>query len=133
IFRECEFIWDDNYMSTSVNCGISMYHVNGVSVQGCTFKDDRSGVISTRSTGITSYDAGYKVLGIDLNPGTYQNPNIDHYYDETDFVVSEFDNLKNGVEVRSGNTIFPVKVDHSKFENCETGVLVDAMDNVIVT
>ncbi|HTN17945.1 MAG TPA: T9SS type A sorting domain-containing protein, partial [Chitinophagaceae bacterium] len=125
---------DDNYKSPdNISCGISLFHVNGVMIQGCSFADNRTGTQAYRPDGIGSLDAGYTVVGIDLNPGTPSAPNVDHYYDETDYIVSTFSNLKNGIQAMSSNTLFPIKVDHAKFENCATGVLVDAMDNVVIT
>jgi len=132
-FSRCNFEWDNAFLSNSINCGISMFHVNGVTISGCNFVDNRTGTVTDRPNGITSIDAGYKVFGIDLNPGPISNPNIDHYYDETDFVVSTFTNLENGVNAMSMSALYPVTVDHSKFTNCEIGVLLDAMDNAAVT
>lgn len=133
IFNKCNFVWDDDYFHSSISCGISMYHVNGVSIRGCNFRDLRTGTVADRPNGITSIDAGYSVLGIDLNPGPWNNPNIDYYFDSTDFIIGTFENLENGVSLMSSNTTFPIKVDHTKFKNCNVGVLIDAMDQAIVT
>ncbi len=132
-FTKCTFVWDNNLIGSSANCGISMFHVNGVTIAGCTFSDNRTGSVASRPNGIGTLDAGFKVLGIDNNPGTILNPNIDHWYDETDFVISRFINLNKGIDAKSSNTTYPVKVDHTKFTNCNIGALVDAIDQAVIT
>ena len=134
-FTDCTFLWDDDYIGTSTASAITMYHVNGVQITGCDFLDERSGTGLSRPNGIFSHDAGYRVIGRYLGLGGFYPPTFvqDEHYSETNYDVNHFKNLKAGVHAMNSTTSFNIMVDHSKFENITNGVILDAVDNAVIT
>lgn len=134
-FTDCDFIWDENYISNTLAPAITMYHVNGVQVLGCHFIDNRDVDIAYRATGIYTIDAGFKVLGQYTGGGLYYPPNFPQHndYDETDYNVSYFNKLLYGIHAMNSSASFPITVDHTKFENNKYGILLDAVDNAVIT
>ncbi|MBI1838590.1 MAG: T9SS type A sorting domain-containing protein, partial [Flavobacteriia bacterium] len=129
----CEFIWSDSYVEgkNAPFPAITMYHVNGVQILGCTFSDDRTGILSNlnRAKGIVTIDASFKVLGRNL---LFNQP-VHTTYNETNYDVGIFRNLYKGIEASNSNSQATITVDHIKFENLLVGVEVRNMDNVIMT
>lgn len=135
LFQNCVFEWTDGYTAGNyINTAITMFHVNGVRLTGCDFVDHRvSGPTVTRTKGIGTLDAGFRVTGTDLNPGPVTNPNVDHYYDETDFDIGLFQNLAVGIEAENSSASYPITIDHVRFFNNEIGVELDAINLATVT
>ncbi|PWH86056.1 hypothetical protein DIT68_05735 [Brumimicrobium oceani] len=135
LFSNCEFLWDDEYediFGTDTYTGITMYDVNGVRIHGCDFIDNRTYIsnFNNRPTGILSIDASYRVAGKSL---TF-SPNTTHTeYNETDYDIGKFINLKEGVRASNSNSQATVIIDHIKFLNSRSGVILSAVDNSTVT
>lgn len=132
-FINCEFTWDDNFYNDKAEAGITMFHVNGVIINGCDFIDNRlsSTLLGNRAYGIYTIDAGYKVLGKYLRD--YISEDQDEYYSEVNYDVCHFKNLQNGVYAMNSNSQSSITVDHCKFEDMVNGVVVRAMDNAVIT
>ncbi len=131
-FTNCEFLWDNNYIGTTVYSAVKMNHVNGVRFAGCDFIDSRSDVPSlfNRPIGIFSIDAGYKVHGRNIGP---LNSPIHTEYSETNYDVGYFKNLRKGVYAMNANTPYSISVDHCKFEDITTGIHISSVDNALLT
>ena len=60
-FTNCDFVYDDNYnISTALRTHVTMWEVDGVKFNGCTFTDEMSNPVSN-SYAIYTIDAGYRV------------------------------------------------------------------------
>lgn len=136
-FDRCKFILDDNYQDNWVAPKVVMYDVNGVTFLGCEFNDTRiaPGAELTRTKGIVSLDAGYRVMGKNTaGPNNnFPSANQDEYYDETNYIVGSFKNLLYGVHAMSTTGLDAVIVDHCLFENDKNGILIDGIDNALIT
>lgn len=135
LFSNCEFIWDDDYENisgTDINPAITMYDIYGVRIQGCDFIDSRTYITNynDRPIGILSVDAGYRVIGRNLNIGVPSN-HIE--YDETGYDVGQFINLREGIRATNSNSQAHVIVDHCKFLNSNFGVILRGVDNSMIT
>ncbi len=134
-FVDCDFIWDDEFLEPNPAPAITMYHVNGVQIAGCDFMDERSVPASEKATGIFTLDAGFKVRGKYLGaPNPFPTTPL-HWYDElqTDYQHSYFKDLKYGIQAMNNNTSYSVLIDQSRFENNSYGILLDAIDDAIIT
>ncbi|MBI2258397.1 MAG: hypothetical protein HYU67_05810, partial [Flavobacteriia bacterium] len=130
---DCEFTWDDNFFRNDANCGISMYHVNGVRIYRSKFIDNRTNVSTwtNRPVGIGSIDAGYSVLGRYASPTLPQNQTQDAYFNPN-LPYCEFKNLEIGIDASNATSSFPFLVDNSQFENCGFGIYLSSHWNATV-
>lgn len=135
-FTNCDFIWDDYYFDSAPLAALTLYHVNGIIVKGCNFIDNRTNVTaSNRTIGIKSIDAGYKVIGEYIGTGSIYPLNFiqpDNFSD-IDYNVNHFKNLKCGLHAMNFGTFYNLFIDQSFFENNSYGVLIDAVDNAVIT
>jgi hypothetical protein len=131
-FLNCEFLWDDNLIGTVAHSAFDMNHINGVIITGCTIRDDRTTVINAhdRPYGVISLDAGYKITGRNIGP---LNSPIHHTYSETNYDVSYFKNLREGVYAMNALSQNSITVDHTKFEDMIYGIHLSSVDNAILT
>lgn len=128
-FDDCQFIKDDNIWGNTIVPHITMYDVYGVRIVGCDFFDNRTTGVIDRSYAIYSLDAGFKVLGKNLNWAG----GVDQSYDETDYDIGHFRNHKGGIYAMNANSNYAVTVDHCLFENCHQGIDLSLVDNAVIT
>ena len=128
-FENCQFIRDDNYFGNTLAPSITMYDVYGVRIVGCDFFDDRTTGVTDRSYAIYTLDAGYKVLGKNLN----WFGGIDDDYDETDYDIGKFRNHRGGIYAMNANSNYAITVDHCLFENLREGIHLSLVDNAVLT
>ncbi|UTW62549.1 T9SS type A sorting domain-containing protein [bacterium SCSIO 12741] len=127
-FDNCQFIWNDLYLGTTIGPAISMYNVNGVKVIGCDFEDSRTGNVD-RTTGIYTMDAGFLAVGKNLSLVATAHDN----FSELNYDICTFKNLKTGIFAMNSNTQNTLVIDHCKFEDCLEGVHLSVIDNPTVT
>jgi hypothetical protein len=65
-FKECEFLYDEKYPFSSVPLGITMWRVDGVTIEACVFENAIPHK-KHRGTAITSIGGSYKLHPICLN------------------------------------------------------------------
>ncbi|MCJ8291090.1 MAG: T9SS type A sorting domain-containing protein [Crocinitomicaceae bacterium] len=129
---DCRFIWNNSYIDESPEAGVIMYHVNGVTISGCDFLDNRLILdqFNFRPKGIFSLDAGYKVIA-----GLNQTSQAVHEIFETTggYDVNNFLNLEYGIHAMGANSASTITADHCKFQNVRHSISISAVDNAVLT
>ncbi|MFK8038785.1 MAG: T9SS type A sorting domain-containing protein [Crocinitomicaceae bacterium] len=130
-FTNCSFIWDNDFMKDCPQPAITMNGVLGVTLLGCIFDDQRTGIteIAKRAVGIFTIDAGYFVKGQSISGAYSTHP----YYNTSGFNVGKFINMYKGIENLTGGSLRPFIVDHVEFTNCHKGVIANRTDNAKIT
>jgi hypothetical protein len=131
IIQDCQFTWDDNFYQSQAEAGITMNHVNGVKIYRCSFIDNRTNVSNNedRPDGITTADAGYRLLGKTvvnqptIMPDMYFNENLQYCL---------FKNLNFGIRTYNFASNFTPFIDNCLFENCLHGIELSSVDNAII-
>jgi hypothetical protein len=131
IIQDCQFTWDDNFYQSQAEAGITMNHVNGVKIYRCSFIDNRTNVSNNedRPDGITTADAGYRLLGKTvvnqptIMPDLYFNENLQYCL---------FKNLNFGIRTYNFASNFTPFIDNCLFENCLHGIELSSVDNAII-
>lgn len=134
--KNCKFIWDNDFFENAPAPALTLYHVNGVLVKGCDFIDDRTNINSVdRAIGIKSIDAGYRVIGSYTGSGNIYPLNFQQSsnYTNVNYDVNHFKNLKYGIHAMNFGTFYNIFIDESFFENNSYGILLDAVDNAVIT
>lgn len=128
--RGCSFIVDDTYVGNPPFDQVTMFRVNGVTIQKCHFEDQRTSVmLENRLRGIRTLDASFRVLG-ECPVG---QPCDIHNFDEQYVTPTTFKNLSVGIHAQNAQTLSNAMIDRCHFDNVTTGVVVDAADNALVT
>ncbi|NRB49663.1 MAG: T9SS type A sorting domain-containing protein [Saprospiraceae bacterium] len=111
------FLITDNYRD---NCGsneafITMFAVDGVQIAGCSFQDQRNGIIAAADyrTGIKTFDASVRVIG-----NSSSGPNT-------------FENLHRGIELQdiSEDNPFVSHIEENVFRNNATAIRLENANN----
>ncbi len=128
-FENCNFITDSNFINTTVRDHVTLFKVYGVRFLNCDFADQRATVSANKGRGIFSMDAKYKVLGV----FTGNTATVIPYFDDSNYDVCTFTNLKSGIEILNSNSQNTVAVDHVLFTDCNFGVRISQVDNAMIT
>ena len=136
LLSNCEFIWDDDYEAlagTDIGPAITLCDIFGLRIQGCDFIDNRSYItkLNDRTVRVFSIDAGYRVIGRRFI-GSLLSPQPTEY-DETEYDVGQFINMREGIRATNSSSQANVIVDHCKFLNSHIGVNIRGVDNSMVT
>lgn len=121
-FYKCDFIIDQNYLfdvKPPRDAMVTMWQVRGIDFDGCDFRNI-SGQ-SLNKAGIYSWDADYTVKEW-CNQYPCNNP-----------VQSHFIGLKAGIDATSSGMGYGFMVDTSSFINCDYGVVVNGVQNAVIT
>ncbi len=126
----CSFIVDDEFVGNAPVTQVTLFGVKGVPILNSHFEDERTGIApADRMSGIRSLDASFKVLG----SCPFGQTCTTDYYDETKIVPTTFKNLSFGIHAQNAQTMSQATIDRCYFEDVHKGVVIDAMDNAIVS
>lgn len=121
-FKECIFEANDDYLSSSPFAyHISMWQVTGVRFKACNFINSITGSEKT-GYGIYSMDAGYQVKSSCSAPVTP--------CPEANIVPSTFDGFYAGICALNSESIYPIYVKESDFNDNSYGVSIKKSDYV---
>jgi hypothetical protein len=126
-FQKCTFELDDDYRGADLDSRVTMWAVDGINFNGCTFINNNVTLQQTyQKAGIYSIDAGYDI-DIHCN-GAYAGP-----CPANKTVKSSFDNFYYGVRatIASGNKTVSIK--NAEFNHNFYGVLTQNMNDVNIT
>ncbi len=115
-FEECNFVVNDNYNSTvEFAYHISMWEVDGIKIKGCSFLNSLTGKDKI-GYGIYTMDAEYQVT-----PTNTSTP-----------VESTFEGFYAGISALNSQSLHPIYVYESSFENNGYGVKLSKSDYATV-
>lgn len=130
-FHNVHFIWDDDFGSEVPLGHVTLYKVDGVRFQGCTFEDARTAPTpSDNNVGIQSIDAHYIVRAYCTNFDL--DPCGDDIYDP-EWDATRFNNLQIGIRAANISTLQAIVVDRCIFNETSTGIRLTGIDNPQVT
>ncbi len=126
----CNFIVDDDFVGDNPVTQVTLFKVKGITIQRSHFEDLRTGISpADRMSGIRSLDATFKVMGV----CPFGQPCDADYYDEAEIVPTTFKNLSFGIHAQNAQAMSQATIDRCYFEDVHKGVVIDAMDNAIVS
>ncbi len=121
-FKECTFEANDGYLSSSAFAyHVSMWQVAGVKFKACNFSNSITGSEKT-GYGIYSMDAGYQVKS------SCDEPIVP--CPEIHILPSTFDGFYAGICALNSESIYPIYVNESDFNDNSYGVSIKKSDYV---
>lgn len=130
--KNCNFLWNDDFIGIRPKSAIILYNVNGVTIQGCDFRDDRTSIVGEdeRAAGIFSLDANFRVMA---RPTSLPLAVHNEFGTGGGYDVNNFINLEDGVVIMGVNSVRAPIVDHCNFNNVKQPLQILANDNSIIT
>ena len=126
-FVNCTFDIDDDYISANkFYCHASLWNVNGIFFQGCTFMNEQSDIqySASNNKGIISLDAGYTINGYCDHSVLYGQSCPKEL-----LTPCYFSGFNYAVHAMTSSTPNVVVVDESVFDQNVIGVEYDAVNN----
>ena len=132
-FRNTEFIVNDNNLFAANNCGfidhVTLWQVKGVEFEGCTFKNQISGVSDHRHA-VYAENAGFSLM---TYCEAHASPQPECECPEEYATHCYLSGFTNAVELLTTGDPYPVTIDGAQFSNNTTGVRINANNVVTVT
>jgi hypothetical protein len=126
-FTQCTFDINDDYKFDNGNgytgsnphrffSHVSLYEVDGVRFNGCSFRNSNTGQYQAWGEGIFSSNAGFSATAYCTSPTIPCNP--------ADLEKNTFIGFKHGIWAEHDNLLnnFPIKVDQAAFDSCSIGI-----------
>jgi hypothetical protein len=132
-FHNCTFTVDNDYRPFDLDTlpgflgHVSMWNVVGLSIRGCTFKDERNNKVGDPLTG-----GSYGIYTIGATPQITSFP-IGGIYPPTGYIRNHFEGLERAIEI----TYLPYNktslIDQCDFVDNEQAVKIDGQNKVQIT